>query len=655
MSCKKNVVKILCILTVFVIAATTIWDFSVQLKRVLTRETYETLSEVSEDYNKSFLDRISYNIKTMNVLADSLKEMNLNTHQDIVRVLQFAVGDGGFSKLVVCNTDGISCSNDGIMNDVSRRDYFRKAMRGEIAISEPLTSIVTGVESIIIAVPIRDKDNIVGALLGIYKLSSAGAELLDFSYYSEGYGFVVAPDGQTVLASEHSDKLANEKNLFSFFEKTEFIDYSVEELYAAIAKGESSSFAFTYKGERRFVSFTPTKINDWYTFSIASDAMMLQQEKNTNEIAVRLVCRLGIAGILMFLWIMIRNRQHNEETLFANQKYQSLLSHINGGMIVAVHATVAQETIATYVSPGFTDMTGYTLEDIRAMYGGRYLDVILDEDRKAVFDQYLKQLAIGNSYWMPYRIHKKDGSIIWVMDNGYLVNDEEGLHNHSIITDITAVKAQEEELRMSEKRFSVAINASSGALFEVDLNKRMYTHFENAERIFGVSSEKLLADTRAFSSLPFKEFVDAVTEYFFHPDDRQLANIGMDKLEENRTVSYEARLRRADNSYIWARIDVSLTVDEFGIPSRLVGFMSDIDEIKKQSEILESKVQSDPMTGLYNKIAMATLANKILSENPDGRHALIVLDIDNFKGINDTLGHTFGDLVLMEVCSKLKT
>ncbi|MEG2930129.1 MAG: GGDEF domain-containing protein, partial [Oscillospiraceae bacterium] len=67
------------------------------------------------------------------------------------------------------------------------------------------------------------------------------------------------------------------------------------------------------------------------------------------------------------------------------------------------------------------------------------------------------------------------------------------------------------------------------------------------------------------------------------------------------------------------------------------------------------QAQKDPLTGLYNKVAMATLANKGLSESPYEQHALMVLDIDDFKGINDTLGHAFGDLVLIDVATKLKT
>ncbi|MEG1710380.1 MAG: diguanylate cyclase [Clostridia bacterium] len=662
MKYKKIIVIVFCTLLIFAITVGMIWDYSVQLQQTLTNETYKTLSKVSKDYNKVFLDKISYNIKIMQVLAGGLESMHNQTKTQIMYVLQNAVDAGGFTNVVVCDTNGKTCDNDGVSINVSDRDYFQHAMRNEINISEPLTSSVDGKECIIIALPIYNQKNhdiIVGVIFGVYPLATAGEQLLDFTYYSEGYGFIISPNGTIILSSEHTDKLADEKNIFTFFEKTEMINYSVEKIKEIIKNndikiGESESFTFNYKGERRFVSFTPSEVNDWYTFSIASDTQMLKQEKATKQIVLSLVLKLTVVGILLLIWLIVSNRLQNKEMVIANQKYQSLLSNINGGMLVAKHATSADKTIATYVSSGFTEMTGYTLEDITNTYGGRYLDVLFEEDRQAAFDIYMKQTQLGNTYHMPYRIRKKDGSIIWIMDNGYLVKDTDGLHNHSIITDITIIKNQEEELRLSESRFSLAINASSGTLFEVDLKNKIYTHFENAERIFGISAEKLLSDTFAFSKFPFDEFVDMTTKYFFHPDDIHLAKIGMDKLIESKTASYEARIRRFDNSYIWVKIDLSLNLDAFKAPSRLIGFMSDIDDIKKQAEILSNEILIDQMTGLYNKVAMATLSKKIIDEFSHERHALIVLDVDNFKGINDTLGHAFGDLVLIEACTKLK-
>ncbi|MEG0155274.1 MAG: diguanylate cyclase [Lachnospiraceae bacterium] len=351
---------------------------------------------------------------------------------------------------------------------------------------------------------------------------------------------------------------------------------------------------------------------------------------------------------------MMGKRKKRKEVQKENEQYQLLLSNMNGGMVVVTGGRSSDKIKTTYVSSGFTEMTGYTLEDIQSRYQGDYLEVIYKDDRETTLKDLLKQIAIGDTYRLSYRIQKKDGSIIWVMDNGYLAEDENGVNNHGILTDITIIKQQEEEIRLSENRFSIAINASSGTLFEVDLKRKWYTHFENAQRIFGVGAEKLLEDTHAFSTLPHGEFEDAVTNYFFHPEDRNTSKEAMEVLRKEGTVSYEARLRRFDNRYIWARIDLSLSADENGVPLRMVGFMSDIDDIKKQAQRLESRVQTDPMTGLYNQVATATLANKVLINQGNGLHALMVLDIDDFKGINDTLGHAFGDVVLIEACTKLK-
>ncbi|MEG1932822.1 MAG: cache domain-containing protein, partial [Pygmaiobacter sp.] len=386
-------------MAVIVISIGSIWRFSLELQHALTAETYRTLSEVSIDYNKAFLDSISYNIKTLKVLAGSLIELpEQQSKPEMIRILQSAVDSGGFSEVTICDANGIGCSNGGKSVNVSSRDYFQTAMRGETEISEPLFSAINGDSVIVFAVPIPRNGNITGVLLGVYPLSTAGAQLLDFTYYSEGYGFIVAPDGTILLSSEHTDKLANEKNLFSFFEKVHFIDFSLEELKTAMQQGESKSFAFTYHDERRFVSFTPSTINNWYTFSLSSDALMLQQERITREIVIELILSLSVFGSFLMIWIAIGHQRHNKELLAANQKYQSLLSHINGGMIVAHHAKTAEETLLTYVSPGFTDMTGYTLEEIQREYHGQYLELVRSEERATVFQKYLEQIENDTCY-----------------------------------------------------------------------------------------------------------------------------------------------------------------------------------------------------------------------------------------------------------------
>ena len=68
---------------------------------------------------------------------------------------------------------------------------------------------------------------------------------------------------------------------------------------------------------------------------------------------------------------------------------------------------------------------------------------------------------------------------------------------------------------------------------------------------------------------------------------------------------------------------------------------------------LEVKADTDLLTGLYNKIATEKLIKNYIAQNPDGRGLLILLDLDNFKKINDTLGHGFGDEVLQYLGMRL--
>ncbi|MEF9920079.1 MAG: diguanylate cyclase [Erysipelotrichaceae bacterium] len=654
MSIKKTTINLVFIIIVIVSSALVLWDFSFQLQNTLKKETYRTLDEVSQHYNKTFVDRINHNTITLKVLSDALEAKQNWLPEELSTLLQNAVDDGGYTKLVVSGKDGISYSNCKEVVDINNRDYFVKAMNGESNVTQPMDSLTTGEKTIIISVPIFKDGLSNGILFGVYPISTAGTLLLDSTYYSDGYGFVISPDGSIIFSSKHEDRLSKENNLFHFFSKTEIIDSSIKDLKDIIKNKESKNFEFNYKGEKRFVSLMPSTVNDWYTFSITSDTLMLKQEKATNRVVMVLIIKLILLTIVVSAWIAYHNLKRRKEVIVANNKYQSLLDNINGGVIVTKHSSKADEIIVNYISNGFSNMTGYTLEDINSLYHGRFVDMMFVEDFNQAFEDYLEQSKDHNNYHISYRIHGKNKEAIWVIDRGYVVKDDTGIYNHSIITDITTLKKQEEELKLSENRFSVAINASSGTLFEVDLKNKVYTHFENAERIFGVKGEVLLRETGKFSALPYHEFAEAIPAYFFHDEDITLVKGKMKELLTKGIVSFDARLRRYDNSFIWARVDLSIIKDEHQKPSRLVGYMSDIDGIKKQTEWLENKVQIDAMTGLYNRVAMDALCNKAIQNNPLERMALIVLDIDDFKSINDNYGHAFGDVVLIEVCAKLK-
>lgn len=83
-------------------------------------------------------------------------------------------------------------------------------------------------------------------------------------------------------------------------------------------------------------------------------------------------------------------------------------------------------------------------------------------------------------------------------------------------------------------------------------------------------------------------------------------------------------------------------------------YLKDIDKRKQQELKLKEEAQLDHMTSLYNRTAFRALVNQSIEEEPDAPHAFAIVDIDNFKQINDNFGHLYGDAVLSEIASKIQ-
>lgn len=102
------------------------------------------------------------------------------------------------------------------------------------------------------------------------------------------------------------------------------------------------------------------------------------------------------------------------------------------------------------------------------------------------------------------------------------------------------------------------------------------------------------------------------------------------------------RFCNRDGVYIWFSVLTSIFADDRGRVVRILGKMMDIDESMREKEALRLRAQTDSMTGLYNKMATEELVTHALRKYKDSVCALLIVDMDNLKRINDTLGHTQG-------------
>lgn len=140
-----------------------------------------------------------------------------------------------------------------------------------------------------------------------------------------------------------------------------------------------------------------------------------------------------------------------------------------------------------------------------------------------------------------------------------------------------------------------------------------------------------------------------------HPDDKSLSrNISKALKDGNRRYTTEFRMQNEDGTYSWYRLNGVSVLDDSGDVEKFVGNIQNSDEQIAQEHVLKNKAETDLLTGLYNKVTLQDMVNHALEKNPEGNYAFFIIDLDNFKGVNDNLGHATGDEVLCQVAASLK-
>lgn len=192
--------------------------------------------------------------------------------------------------------------------------------------------------------------------------------------------------------------------------------------------------------------------------------------------------------------------------------------------------------------------------------------------------------------------------------------------------------------------YSLLSYFSDTFLFQYDCRTNMLTFTPNLANRFHSGGKK------GFRVLDPREQMDLV-----HPDDAELLrNILNEAAEKPECQSQSINLRFVDNSgvYCWMCCQIRVLTDVRGIPELIVGKLSDIQEQRLKEQRLIEKASVDSMTGILNRKAADYQIAKRLSTSEKG--FLFMIDIDNFKLLNDTLGHAAGDEALIHFVSEIK-
>ncbi|MEG2478367.1 GGDEF domain-containing protein [Gordonibacter sp.] len=303
------------------------------------------------------------------------------------------------------------------------------------------------------------------------------------------------------------------------------------------------------------------------------------------------------------------------------------------------------------MSDGFLSMFGYTKEEVEELFDGKFVNMVYPGDRADMLKSTYAQLEAGPNLELEYRVLCKNGQPIWVLDKGRLIDDGSGGQCfYCLLIDVTQRKQQEEELRLSLERHKIISDQATDIIFEWDIRKDTLKFSPNWKKRFDYE-----AISRGISGqIPLSSNI--------HPEDMPaFVKIMQDTAAGIPYSETEFRIRSMTGRYYWCRIRATTQYDADGRPLKAVGVIVDIDEEKRQRQALIMKTQYDALTGIYNKATIDLLVERrmksgsIAKDEDRGYHALLIIDVDHFKGVNDQYGHLCGDFVLSEVAAALKS
>jgi diguanylate cyclase (GGDEF)-like protein/PAS domain S-box-containing protein len=361
------------------------------------------------------------------------------------------------------------------------------------------------------------------------------------------------------------------------------------------------------------------------------DVYLTQSREPTTDELDKMSRMARLAGLAI-------KKQIDEEKLKNSEsRYRGLFENVVDGVYIA-----SRDGEIITVNPALVDMLGFDSVDDLKGAGRTTMLYVNPIDRERVFARLEAQGVVKN---FEYRLRRKDGREIVVLENSRAIYDDDRnvVAHEGTITDITERKMAETRVFEEKERAQVTLQSIGDGVITTDAEGRV-------DYINPVAQDLTGWDMRNAHGESIESLMTLINEHTRATVDNPLSRC----LKEGRVITL------ADGSVLINKDGNEVPIQDSAAPIRdrignIIGAVMVFHDVSKESRLfrkLSYQASHDTLTGLINR---REFENKLVTaldaahNSPDQTHALLYLDLDQFKVVNDTFGHTAGDELLRQV------
>jgi len=335
-----------------------------------------------------------------------------------------------------------------------------------------------------------------------------------------------------------------------------------------------------------------------------------------------------------YIWSIIEDITERKQVLNAlsesEKRYRRIVETSSEGIW---SIDVNQST--QFVNNAICQMLGYTPEE---MLGHPVFEFVFEED-KADVEKKLDLNMLGKASHFEQRVKRKDGGACWCLITATVLKDEQGRFagSFAMFTDITARKRSEDEIRLA----AMVYQASSQSMMITDADNRIITVNPAFTEVTGYELMEIIGKTP-------KKLRSGRHDSSFYQDMWEALN---------STGKWQGEVWncRKNGEIYPERLTINTIYQNDGAVFRRIALFSDMSKEKENEDLIWRQANFDSLTNLPNRrMAYDRINDEIKKIRRTHKHlALLFIDLDRFKEVNDTLGHEIGDNLLKEAAKRM--